>query len=286
MRPTSLGPSSTTEQLPLSTNSERFLVSGASGFLGRAITRALARNGAVVRALVRRPERARDIAQLPAVEIAIGDVTDAGRMLEVIADCYYVIHCAASLRGDWAESQAVNVDGTVNMARAATAAGSARFTHISSVVVTGYDVEGAVWESTPLAPANDPYSWSKASAEMALQEVAGKQDYLIPLYALARSMARRAHCGAIPSTVSRGGGPCFFQGMVAGSIPAIYVDDVVDLCLLTLWKEEAIGETFNATPQHRPSWREYLLAYARWPAAGAGAHCRCHWFARVHNWRA
>ena len=78
-----------------------------------------------MRALVRRPEQARDIAQLPAVEIAIGDVTDAGRMLEVIADCYYVIHCAASLRGDWAESQAVNVDGTVNMARAATVAGSA-----------------------------------------------------------------------------------------------------------------------------------------------------------------
>ena len=269
MRRTSLGPSSTTEQLPTRTNSERFLVSGASGFLGRAITKTLARDGASVRALVRRPERARDIAHVPAVEIVIGDITDAGRVLEVTADCHHVIHCAASLSGSWAEARRVNVDGTVNLARAAAAAGCARFTHISSVVVTGYDVAGDVWESAPLAPANDPYSQSKAAAEVALQEVA--EETGLP-YSIIRPGAifgpsARLWTGAIYRLVRRR--PLLFPGNGNGSIPAIYVDDVVDLCLLATRNEAAIGETFHATPQPSPSWREYLLAYA----ALAGGWC-------------
>ena len=108
-------------------------------------------------------------------------------------------------------------------------------------------------KNAPLAPANDPYSQSKAAAEVALQEVA--EETGLP-YSIIRPGAifgpsARLWTGAIYRLVRRR--PLLFPGNGNGSIPAIYVDDVVDLCLLATRNEAAIGETFHATPQPSPS---------------------------------
>ncbi len=241
---------------------KRILVSGASGFLGKAIVQALSENGSQVRGLVRSRERSAVLEQWPGVKIIKGDIKNADSMMESVLGCQYVIHCAAKLSGDWEECYAVNVCGTENLARAAFTAGCRCFLHISSVVVCGYDVTGEVDESTPLAPANDAYSLSKAAAELALREIAEQSGFP---YCIIRPGAiygpearlwteqlfRLARRPILP-----------FMGTGKGSIAAIYVRDVVDICLLAIASDQAIGEIFFATPYPSPRWREFLLAYA------------------------
>ena len=241
--------------------SQPILVSGASGFLGRAVVRALADMGQSVRALVRRPERGAALAELSTVTLVQGDILDGERMMSVVDGCGTVIHCAAALFGGREVSRRTNVDGTVLLARAAAAHG-ARFVHISSMLVYGYGVRGDVRESAPLAPANDHYSRSKADAEIALRELAAETGlpYTIIRPGAIYGPGARLWTGFMFRLANRR--PLLFPGSGRGSIPAIFVDDVVRLIIRAAEDEAATGQAFHATPQPAPTCREFLLAYA------------------------
>src|SRR5262245_56906348 len=88
------------------------LVTGATGFLGSALTAQLSGDGVQVRALVRNPQKARRIENLPGVEIVPGDITDANRMHEVVRDCSIVFHVAAALGGSLEAQRKINTIGT------------------------------------------------------------------------------------------------------------------------------------------------------------------------------
>jgi 2-alkyl-3-oxoalkanoate reductase len=57
--------------------------------------------------------------------------------------------------------------------------------------------------------------------------------------------------------------PTIFIGSGSGSAYPIHVDDVIDLLLIAAVHPNAIGETFNCTPDPSPTWREFLEGYAR-----------------------
>ena len=114
----------------------RALVTGATGMVGRHIAERLLADGWTVRAMVREPDRARDLAEL-GVELARGDVLDQPTFVGAAAGCEIVFHAAAEIatRG-WEHYRSVNVDGTRNAVSAAAAAG-ARLLQVSSVAVYG-----------------------------------------------------------------------------------------------------------------------------------------------------
>jgi nucleoside-diphosphate-sugar epimerase len=64
------------------------LVTGATGTNGMELIKLLARQGIRVRALVRSPERARAISDLPAVELMVGDLKDP-TSIEIAQFCRY-----------------------------------------------------------------------------------------------------------------------------------------------------------------------------------------------------
>jgi nucleoside-diphosphate-sugar epimerase len=153
------------------------LVTGATGFVGRALVDALRRSpGRTVTAAVRR-----EVAIEGVRTSRVGDLGPETDWRDALSRCDSVVHLAArvhmmadSARDPLAEYRRVNVAGTVELARQAAAAGVRRFVHLSSIKVNGEETHpgGAFREEDPPAPV-DPYGISKAEAEEALLSLAG-----------------------------------------------------------------------------------------------------------------
>jgi dihydroflavonol-4-reductase len=115
------------------------LVTGANGFLGAAVVRALLAAGERVRAFVRAGSDRRNLAGLD-IEIAEGDLTDRVSLDAAVRGCAGVYHVAADYRlwvSDPAPMYRTNVQGSVNVLDAAAAAGVPRVVYTSSVAVLG-----------------------------------------------------------------------------------------------------------------------------------------------------
>jgi len=141
------------------------LVTGAGGFLGTALVRALRREGHELRALLR-PGGAAEPLAAPGVEIARGDVTDPSSLPGAVAGRDVVFHLAGVRRGTRREDfLAVNAEGTRLLLEAcrARAPGLRRFVLAGSLAAAGPSATGRR-EEEPLAPA-EWYGESKAEAE-------------------------------------------------------------------------------------------------------------------------
>src|SRR5207302_11293627 len=115
------------------------LVTGATGFVGSAVARALINAGHPVRVLARRNSDRRNLAGL-AVEIAEGTLDDPETLVPAVAGCRYLFHVAADYRlwvPDPAPMFRVNVEGTRALMLAALDAGVERIVYTSSVAVLG-----------------------------------------------------------------------------------------------------------------------------------------------------
>jgi len=150
--------------------SETVLVTGATGFVGAAVVRALLARGAPVRVLARANSTRRNLEGLP-VEVAVGNLDDSASLERAVQGCAALYHVAADYRlwvPDPAAMHATNVGGTRTLLRAATAAGVKRVVYTSSVATLGLLADGgAADELTPtgLAEKVGPYKQSKFLAE-------------------------------------------------------------------------------------------------------------------------
>ena len=146
------------------------LVTGATGFVGSAVVRALLDAGEVPRVLVRPESDRRNLDGL-GVDLAEGDLRDAASLARACRGCQALFHVAADYRL-WVprpeEIYAANVDGTRALMQAAGAAGVARIVYTSSVATLGLNRDGSpADEATPAALADmiGHYKRSKFLAE-------------------------------------------------------------------------------------------------------------------------
>jgi dihydroflavonol-4-reductase len=156
------------------------LVTGATGFVGAAVARALVGRGRRVRVLVR-PASDRSNLQNLAVERREGMLEDAASLGAALAGCGALYHVAANYRL-WVPRPAAmyraNVEGTRSIMRAALAHGVERVVYTSSVAVLGLSPDGAPSdESTPseLADMIGPYKRSKFMAEQLVREMVANE---------------------------------------------------------------------------------------------------------------
>ena len=147
------------------------LVTGASGFVGRALCPHLAAQGFSVRRAVRR-------AQEPSADcVAVGNLSPRTDWTPALTGIEAVVHLAArvhvmreSSADPAAEFRRVNVEATAHLARSAAAAGVRRLVFLSSVKVHGKPGERPFTEADPPRP-DDPYGMSKWEAEQELAQV-------------------------------------------------------------------------------------------------------------------
>jgi dihydroflavonol-4-reductase len=149
------------------------LVTGATGFVGAAVARALLAAGLGVRVLARRNGDRRNLAGLD-VEIAEGSLEDLASLAAAVAGCRYLFHVAADYRlwvPDPAAMFRANVDGTRDLMLAALAAGVERVVYTSSVATLGIVKGGDADEATPSGMGDmiGPYKQSKFAAERAVK---------------------------------------------------------------------------------------------------------------------
>jgi dihydroflavonol-4-reductase len=122
------------------------LVTGASGFIGSHVARALGERGDELKLLLRRESHAEHLADLD-FERATGDITDRRSVKRAMRGVDRVFHCAGttSLRaGDEQRVFAVNLDGARNVLRAALESEVERVVHTSSVAAIGPAEQGKV----------------------------------------------------------------------------------------------------------------------------------------------
>ncbi len=145
-------------------------VTGATGFVGSHVARALAAQGADLRLLVRSGSNLRNIQDLQAEQV-IGDLREAASLKKAVAGCDVVFHVAADYRlwvRDPQEMYRSNVEGTKAILGAARESKVRRVVCTSSVATMGFQSNGHLAnEESPVSLGNmiGPYKRSKFMAE-------------------------------------------------------------------------------------------------------------------------
>jgi nucleoside-diphosphate-sugar epimerase len=153
----------------------RILVTGATGFVGRALVPRLLAEGHQVVAAVRRP----DAAALPqGVTLhRIADIGPETDWKEALKGIDAVIHAAAYVHAigtesDPAEHERVNLGGTRRLAEEAARSGVHRFVFVSTIKVNGECTTDAPFSESDVPRPETPYGISKWRAEQAIGELA------------------------------------------------------------------------------------------------------------------
>ena len=150
-------------------------VTGPTGTFGAGLVPLLEEDDRVARVvgIARRPF---DPAERGWTKMAYrrGDVRDTEALQEAFADADVVVHLAFLITGNASRetTRAINVDGTLNVFRAAAAAGARRFVYASSVAAYGFHADNPVGmtEDWPTRPADRLfYAQEKAELETLLE---------------------------------------------------------------------------------------------------------------------
>ena len=242
------------------------LVTGASGFIGSQLCRALAGEGLRVRAFHRSSSSLVNLEGL-AVEHAVGDINRPETLAEAMQGVEAVFHTAALLGWprDPREMYAVTVEGTRNVLAAAREAGVRRVVHTSSVAALG--VPDGPRGGQPLLM-DERHTWNfrpewwryghaKYLAEMAVQEaVALGQDIVMvnPAVVLGPGDLNRVSGGILVKVAQRKvpvGAP--------GGLNVVHIEDVVRGHLAAL-SQGATGERYILGGENLPHMRFLQMA--------------------------
>jgi dihydroflavonol-4-reductase len=224
------------------------LVTGAAGFVGSAVVRALLARGAAVRVFMRASSDHGNLADLP-VERFFGDLRDRKSVDRAVTGCEAAFHVAADYRL-WVpqpkEMFANNVDGTRNVMEAAGEAGVRRIVYTSSVATLGLPrAAEAADEDTPATQVDmiGPYKQSKFAAEAVVRAmVAGRGLPAVivhPSTPIGPWDRRPTPTGQIIVEAASGHMPAY----VETGLNMVHVDDVAEGHLLAL-EEGKPGERF------------------------------------------
>ncbi len=145
---------------------ERYLVTGAAGFVGSNLVRVLSSKGVLVRAMVR-PGGQKFTENLPGVEVVEADFCDAGTLPALLEGITGVYHIAALFRQQGFPEEVfrkVNAEGVKVLLDACIDAGIKRFIHCSTVGVLGHIKHPPGHENTPYSP-GDTYQQTKMEGE-------------------------------------------------------------------------------------------------------------------------
>ena len=241
------------------------LVTGATGFVGAAVARALLQNQWQVRVLARKGSDRRNLRGL-AVELIEGDLTDASSLQRAAQGCEGLFHVAADYRlgaPDPSQLYRTNVEGTRNVLDAARRGGVQRIVYTSSVATIGIPADGTPGdEQTPNSIGNmiGHYKRSKYLAEEVVRDAArdGLSVVIVsPSTPVGPGDIKPTPTGQLVLDAAAGRMPAY----VDTGLNIVHVDDVANGHLLA-YQRGAAGERYILGGQDM-SLREILGVIAK-----------------------
>ena len=233
------GDSPKSRAAPLDLTGEPVLVTGASGFVGAAVARALCDRGAKVRVLVRPTSPRTNLAGLD-VEVADGDMRDPVSVARALQGRRFAFHVAADYRlwaRDPEEIVRNNLAGVTAVMEAAQAAGVERIVYTSSVATLRIPDDGAPADETQPLDADEAigaYKRSKVVAERRVERYVAEQGLPVVIVSPSTPVGPRdvkpTPTGRIVVEAARGRMPAY----VDTGLNLVHVDDVAQGHLLAL----------------------------------------------------
>jgi NADH dehydrogenase len=221
----------------------KVLVTGGTGFVGHKVVHALRARGHDVRALVRRPDRAKTL-RAWGCELAVGDMTDAATLRPAVERCQAVVHLVAIIKGSASDYERVMVYGTESLIGAAKDGGVGRFVLMSAL--------GTNERNRDLVPYfHSKWVMEQALAGSGLEHVVfrpsfvfGKEGGVLPMFLRQVRLA--------PLTPVVGGGEIRLQ--------PIWAEDVGQFFAQAVDAPGAAGRTFEVGGPDAVTWNDF---YAR-----------------------
>lgn len=224
------------------------LVTGATGFIGSAVARALVARGHSVRVMVRPTSDRRNLAGVVASEVE-GDLSNPATFKRAVQGCTYVFHVAADYRiwvPDPENMLRANVEGTRALMIAAQDAGVEKIVYCSSVAALGMLKDGTPADET--APVNEDavvgiYKKSKYRAEQAVLQLVRERGLPAVIVNPAAPVGPRdvkpTPTGKMIADAASGRLPAF----VDTGLNVVHVDDVAEGHCLAL-ERGTVGEKY------------------------------------------
>jgi len=252
------------------------LVTGASGFIGSAVTRVLIRSGYAVRALVR-PSSPRINLNGVDLQIVEGDMRDSSVAAAAAKGARYVFHVAADYRL-WApdphEIIRNNIEGTQALMSAAQAAGVERIVYTSSVATLRLREGGLPADESSVLSVDEAigaYKRSKVAAERLVEDLVAR--YRLPAVIVNPStpigprdvrptptgrLIVEAACGRMPAFVDTGLNLVHVDDVAAGHVAALKRGKIGERYILggeNLTLAELLGKIAELTRGRPPRLR-------------------------------
>jgi 2-alkyl-3-oxoalkanoate reductase len=240
----------------------RVLVTGATGFVGSHLTRALLRRGYAVRILVRNAERAQAL-ESEGAQVVVGDVGEPDTLKGVAEGAEIAFHLASAVSGSSAAFDRTDVYGTQSVLAEAERAGVRRLVFVGTLA--GYPLaqqkDGTVidercpFDATGLL---GHYARAKGEAESVVLAAhrRGALEAVIVRLGLVCGIGANALPPHVCQKAPRGWVILFGDGNVP--LPLTYIDNSVEALVLAATAAGAAGESFNIVDDDVLTQREYL----------------------------
>lgn len=216
----------------------KIFITGALGFVGRALAEQYRALGAETCGL--------DIRADAALNIVAGDVSKPADWQSALNGCDLVIHTAAIVTNNVTREEAwrVNVLGTRRVLDAAIRAGAKRFVHVSSLAAMRLNVEDRADESAPIMPTGNPYVDTKIASEHVVLAAHAKGEMTCTIIRPADIYGPGSRPWTVIPAQMIQKGLFLLPAHGKGIFRAIYIDDLVNGIMLAAERDEGVGQIF------------------------------------------
>lgn len=242
----------------------RTLITGANGFVGSSLMARLQAEGLRPLGTCRGTSLDRSLVSAPSLQ-AGNDWSHLLRSVDTVIHAAARVHVMREASSDSLDAfRAVNVEGTLSLARQAAAAGVRRFVFISSVKVNGEETPRTTRFAAGDEPApEDAYGISKAEAELGLKVVAAEtgMEYVIVRPPLVYGPGVKGNFATLMRAVARGL-PLPLGAVTGNRRSLVALDNLVDLIVTCIEPPAAANQVFLAGDGEDLSTTELLRRLA------------------------
>jgi nucleoside-diphosphate-sugar epimerase len=242
----------------------RYLITGATGFVGGHLAAACVRREHTLSAIVRPKSDSSELEKLGGI-VHRGELSDPNVVRHAATDADVIVHCAAKV-GDWGpidEYRQANVDTLRVLLETCKDQALTRFIHMSSLGVYAARHHHGTNETEPLPKRHrDSYSQSKAEAEQLAQHY--YREFGVPVVILRPGFVYGPRDRTVMPRIIDGlrHGRLRYPGGGMGALNTVFVDNLIDAVFLAVDNDKAVGEAYNLTDGEMVSKRKFIETIA------------------------